>query len=181
MPYCSSVSWMLQSEKLASWSPLSSSISWGRSVNNCCNWNRTNNIHDMLFRKINTSSAQKHWQSRPHAHKPGFLPPRKNSQRDLYHRMLTRLGYQPKHFSAKLLIRKELHQEEVKEMHLVDMSQDSLISKNHLQIDHFSSLNSRLERQWTFKTCSFWEVWMEIEVRTCQSVSLHSRSHHCND
>lgn len=70
----------------------------------------------MLFRKINTSSAPKQWQSRPLAQNPDFLPLRQNSQRDLYYRMFTRPEYQPKHFSAKLLLRKELHQKEVREM-----------------------------------------------------------------
>lgn len=70
---------------------------------------------------MKTSSAQQHWQSRPLAQNPGFLPPRRNSQhwnaqRDFDHRMLTRLEYQPKHFSAKLLLRKELHQKEVRQM-----------------------------------------------------------------
>lgn len=70
---------------------------------------------------MHTSSVQRDRQNRPLAQNPAFLPPLEssqhwNSQRDLYHRMLNRPEYQPNDFSGKLFLRKELHQEEVREM-----------------------------------------------------------------
>lgn len=57
----------------------------------------------MRFRKINTSSVQKQWQSRSLARNPGFLPSRKNSQQDLYCK-LTMSGFFLCKFQAREVV-----------------------------------------------------------------------------